>query len=89
MPSGSGPDFFYGIHVYKYLMLEKIRDIFFGHLDQKNKKYWPHLAWALYAGVLLLYAGLTSIIHALIPALFTGTSERIVVDLARRATEKQ
>jgi hypothetical protein len=89
MPSSSSPDFFYGIHVYKYLMLKRIRNIFFDHLDQKDKKYWPHLRWAVYAGVLLLYAGIASIIHALIPPLFAGTSERIVVDLARRATEKK
>ncbi len=70
-------------------MLKRIRDIFFGHLDQKHQKYWPHLCWAMYAGVMLLYAGLASMIHALIPSVFAGTSERIVVDLARRVTEKQ
>ncbi len=69
-------------------MLEVIRKIFCQHLKERNKQYWPHLIWAVYAGVLLIYAGIASIIHAVIPPLFPGTSERIVRDLARRVADK-
>lgn len=69
-------------------MLEVIRKIFCQHLEERNKRYWPHFAWAVYAGVLLIYAGIASIIHAIIPPLFSGTSERIVRDLSRRVTDK-
>jgi len=70
-------------------MLKEICDIFSRHLRERNKQYWPHLIWALYAGVLLIYAGLASIIHAIIPPLFPGTSERIVRDLCQRTTDKE
>jgi hypothetical protein len=70
-------------------MLEKIYTIFLQHLRQTNQQYWPHFKWAVYAGVLLLYAGLASIIHAIIPPLFPGTSERIVRDLCQRTTDKE
>ena len=37
--------------------------------------------FAIKAGVLLLYAGVASIIHAICPALFDGVPARIVANL--------
>jgi len=56
------------------------------HLSEANKTYFAHFKFAFFAGLLLLYAGLTSIIHAVIPSLFPFTSLKIVKKLIERSS---
>ena len=51
------------------------------HLNEAGKSYLEHFKFAFKAGLILIYAGITSIIHALIPSLFPFTSQRIVKKL--------
>ncbi len=51
------------------------------HLNEAGKNYIEHFKFAFMAGFILMYAGITSIIHALIPSLFPFTSQRIVKKL--------
>ena len=55
------------------------------HLKEAGKSYKDHASFALSAGVLLVVAGVTSIIHAIIPALFPFYSAKIVMRLADKA----
>lgn len=55
----------------------------FKHLLSRNTRYIPHFTFAFGAGVVLLLAGLASIVHAVYPDLFTGYSERKTRALAR------
>jgi branched-subunit amino acid permease len=55
------------------------------HLKEAGKSYMAHACFALSAGVLLVVAGVASIIHALIPALFPFYSANIVMRLADKA----
>jgi hypothetical protein len=59
------------------------------HLKESGKEYGPHGVFALKAGFLLIYAGVTSLIHAAVPALFPFTSRDIVRDLADRSRSGQ
>jgi hypothetical protein len=34
------------------------------HLKEAGKSYWEHFKFAFIAGFILIYAGITSIIHA-------------------------
>ncbi|MDC0127776.1 DUF6356 family protein [Methylophilaceae bacterium] len=51
------------------------------HLNESGKNYTEHFIFAFIAGWLLIYAGITSIIHSLIPSLFPFTSQKIVQKL--------
>jgi len=51
------------------------------HLLESSTTYFNHFKFAIYAALLLTYAGMASIIHAFIPALFKGTSAFIVIKL--------
>ena len=51
------------------------------HLNEAGKNYIEHFKFAFMAGFILMYAGITSIIHALIPSLFPFTSQKIVKKL--------
>jgi UPF0716 family protein affecting phage T7 exclusion len=51
------------------------------HLNEAGKNYIEHFKFAFIAGFILMYAGITSIIHALIPSLFPFTSQKIVKKL--------
>ena len=51
------------------------------HLNESGKTYIGHFIFAFIAGWLLIYAGITSIIHSLIPSLFPFTSQKIVQKL--------
>lgn len=55
------------------------------HLTESNKTYCEHFSFALKAGILLLWASITSIVHAFIPSLFAFTSRDIVMDLAEQS----
>lgn len=51
------------------------------HLEKSNTNYSAHLLWALHAGMQLIWAGIASIIHAVVPSLFPGTAAKTVIDL--------
>lgn len=68
----------------KYLTLDWI-GFQINHLGQTGQTYFQHLKWAMYAGALLLWAGLASVIHAVFPFVFSEISERITHDLSQRA----
>jgi hypothetical protein len=53
------------------------------HLKSRNIQYIPHFKFAVGAGVVLVLAGIASIIHAILPDTFTGYSERKTQALAR------
>lgn len=55
----------------------------FKHLLSRNTRYIPHFTFAFGAGVILLLAGLASIVHAIYPDVLTGYSERKTRALAR------
>ena len=55
------------------------------HLDVSRKSYREHFSFAFIAGWLLIYAGITSIIHAFIPSLFPFTSLKIVKKLVEKS----
>ena len=57
------------------------------HLTDSNVSYWEHLKFAVYAAVLLLWAGIASLIHAVIPSLFPGTAAYIVIKLYKKRLE--
>lgn len=52
------------------------------HLNESGKTYLEHGRFALKAGFLLLWAGIASIIHGLLPNLFPFVSRDIVLRLA-------
>lgn len=51
------------------------------HLNKSKVSYTGHLVWALTAGVRLIYAGVASIIHGLVPSWFDGTAPKIIIDI--------
>ncbi len=59
--------------------------MFSKHLAESNKTYIQHFKFAFYAGWMLLWAGLTSIIHACIPSLFPFVSRNIIVKLLEQS----
>jgi hypothetical protein len=51
------------------------------HLKDSNVTYTQHMRWAIVAGIRLIYAGVASIIHAVVPAWFSATAAKTVIDL--------
>lgn len=51
------------------------------HLKKSKITYLAHLRWALISGIRLIYAGVASIIHGLLPTLFSRTAPRTVIDI--------
>ncbi|HUC31190.1 MAG TPA: DUF6356 family protein [Candidatus Paceibacterota bacterium] len=51
------------------------------HLNDSQVDYRGHMLFALKAGCWLLYAGVASIIHGLVPFLFPATAAKIVIRL--------
>ena len=51
------------------------------HLSTSKVTYLEHLVWAVVAGVRLIYAGITSIIHGVVPSLFDGTAPKQIIDI--------
>jgi hypothetical protein len=50
------------------------------HLNASKETYISHLFWASYAGVKMIVVGFSSIIHGIVPAFFTGTAAKTVID---------
>ena len=51
------------------------------HLEKSKVTYPGHLIWAVVAGFRLIYAGICSIIHGLIPTLFDGQAPKTIIDI--------
>ena len=56
-------------------------NFFTQHLKDSNCTYFSHLKFAIYASFLLIYAAVTSLIHAIFPFLFKGSAAYIVIKL--------
>jgi predicted nucleotidyltransferase component of viral defense system len=50
------------------------------HLKSSNENYISHLFWASYAGIKMIVVGISSIVHGFIPAFFTGTAAKTIID---------
>lgn len=57
------------------------------HLDESQVGYFEHFAWAISAGFSLIWAGIASLIHAIVPSLFPGTAAYTVIDLYHKRLE--
>jgi hypothetical protein len=51
------------------------------HLNTSKVTYFEHLKWATVSGIRLIYAGVTSIIHGIVPSFFNGTAPKQVIDI--------
>jgi len=58
-------------------MINKSRE----HLEKSQEGYLSHLIWAEVSGLRLIWAGIASLIHGLVPGLFPGTAAMTVIDL--------
>jgi len=54
------------------------------HLTKSKETWGRHCVFALFAGVKLIYAGIASIIHGLVPSFFEGTAAITVIKLYHR-----
>lgn len=63
--------------------------LFKKHLTEAGKPYWRHFMFAFKAGFLLIYAGIASIIHALIPSIFPLVSQKIVLRLVKESEQER
>ena len=57
------------------------------HLTTSKVTYTAHLVWAVVAGVRLIYAGISSIIHGIIPTLFDGVAPKTIIDIYHKHLE--
>jgi hypothetical protein len=57
------------------------------HLEESKTNYISHFTFAVYAGVLLILAGLASIIHAIIPGVLRGSAAYVVIKLYKDRLE--
>ena len=51
------------------------------HLAKSKETWGRHCVFAFFAGVKLIYAGIASIIHGIVPAFFEGTAAITVIKL--------
>jgi len=51
------------------------------HLEKSQEDYFSHLVWAETSGLRLIWSGIASLIHGLVPGLFPGTAAMTVIDL--------
>ena len=54
------------------------------HLAKSKETWGSHCVFAFIAGAKLLYAGIASIVHGIIPAFFEGTAAITVIKLYHR-----
>lgn len=55
--------------------------MFSKHLNKSKVTYFQHLTWAVIAGLRLIWAGIASIIHGIIPNLFDGDAPKTVINI--------
>jgi hypothetical protein len=53
----------------------------FKHLEESRETYWSHCQWAVGSGFVMIWTGILSVIHGLIPSLFPFRSAKTVIDL--------
>jgi hypothetical protein len=53
----------------------------FKHLEDSQETYSQHFVWAVKSGLLMIWTGLASIIHGILPPLFPFKSAKTVIDL--------
>ncbi len=58
------------------------------HLKIRNTTYIPHFKFAFGAGIVLLKAGIISVLHSLMPDFMPSYAERKTLALARLARMK-
>ena len=58
------------------------------HLRARNTTYWPHFKFAFGAGIVLILAGIVSIVHAIFPNFMASYAENKTLALARLARIK-
>jgi hypothetical protein len=51
------------------------------HLNASKVTYLKHLQWAVVTGFRLVYVGVSSIIHGVVPTLFDGTAPKQIIDI--------
>ena len=51
------------------------------HLAKSKETYGNHCVFAFFAGMRLIFSGVASIIHGLVPAFFEGTAAITVIEL--------
>ena len=54
------------------------------HIEISRMGYFKHLFFATKSGFLLIYLGLTSVIHAIVPAWFKGDAPMGVIEIFYR-----
>lgn len=57
------------------------RIMFDDHLEKSKVTYLKHLSWAICSGARLMYAGITSVIHGIVPSLFDGAAPKQIIDI--------
>lgn len=51
------------------------------HLEKSQEKYFSHMIWAITSGFKLIWAGISSLLHAIVPGWFPGTAAKTIIDL--------
>jgi hypothetical protein len=54
------------------------------HLAKSKVGYWSHMCWAVSAGIKMIFVGLSSIIHGIVPGVFTGTAAKTIISFYHR-----
>lgn len=57
------------------------------HIQNSRKGWWRHTWFATWAGIVLIVAGVLSIIHALLPNLFPYLTERMIKNLLQQSEQ--
>ncbi len=61
-----------------------IKNFLTQHLQERSTNYWKHFLFAFGAGVVLILAGLASIVHAIVPSILPNYSEQRCRDLINK-----
>ena len=59
------------------------------HLEEVNLTYFQHLKWAFNSSCKLLYAGLTCMVHSVMPFLFQDVAKNIVYNIYDELEERR
>ena len=58
------------------------------HLKNTNQNYWEHFFFGVKWGAFLILTGLLSIIHAIIPWIFTFQTPKNILKIAKKVEKK-
>lgn len=59
------------------------------HLKATNQTYFNHMSFAFTSGLKMIYGGVISIIHSIVPDLFPFKAELIIHELIRSADKRR